>query len=118
MTLASQHERPKSSYEPSLRSDFDRLPDRRILRIFQITLRLPGILGRHRHRPLRFGYEAEPRASIEFYRFATGHLSHVLTLEKKAARLQPSLSATVDGKTVYYTQYDRQSVIKLEEFAR
>lgn len=62
--------------------------------------------------------EAEPRASIEFYRFATTRLSHVLTLEKKAARLQPSLSATADGKTIYYTQYDRQSVIKLEEFAR
>ena len=61
---------------------------------------------------------AEPVASIEFYRFATTHLSHVLTLEKKAARLQPSLSATADGKTIYYTQYDRQSVIKLEEFAR
>ncbi len=60
----------------------------------------------------------EPKASIEFYRFATGRLSHVLTLEKKAARLQPSLSATADGKTVYYTQYDRQSVIKLMEFAR
>jgi Tol biopolymer transport system component/DNA-binding winged helix-turn-helix (wHTH) protein len=62
--------------------------------------------------------QAEPKASIEFYRFATGRLSHVLTLEKKPARLQPSLSATADGKTVYYTQYDRQSVIKLEEFAR
>jgi Tol biopolymer transport system component/DNA-binding winged helix-turn-helix (wHTH) protein len=62
--------------------------------------------------------EAEPRASIEFYRFATGRLSHVLTLEKKAARLQPSLSATSDGRTIYYTQYDRQSVIKMMEFAR
>jgi Tol biopolymer transport system component/DNA-binding winged helix-turn-helix (wHTH) protein len=62
--------------------------------------------------------EAEPRASIEFYRFATGRLSHVLTLEKRPARLQPSLSATSDAKTIYYTQYDRQSVIKLMEFAR
>ena len=62
--------------------------------------------------------EAEPKANIEFYRFATGRLSHILTLEKKAARLQPSLSATADGKTVYYTQFDRQSVIKLIEFAR
>ena len=62
--------------------------------------------------------EAEPKATIEFYRFATRSFSHVLTLEKKAARLQPSLSATADGKTVYYAQYDRQSVIKLMEFAR
>jgi Tol biopolymer transport system component len=62
--------------------------------------------------------EAEPKASIVFYRIATGRLSHILTLEKKAARLQPSLSATADGKTVYYTQYDRQSVIKLIEFSR
>ena len=36
----------------------------------------------------------------------------------KAARLQPSLSATMDGRTIYYTQYDRQSVIKMMEFAR
>ena len=39
------------------------------------------------------------------------------TLDEKAARLQPSLSATADGRTLYFTQYDRQSVIKMMEFA-
>jgi Tol biopolymer transport system component/DNA-binding winged helix-turn-helix (wHTH) protein len=57
--------------------------------------------------------EAEPTPAIEFYRFATRRISPVLTLEKRPARQQPSLSATADGRTVYYTQYDRQSVIKL-----
>jgi Tol biopolymer transport system component len=61
--------------------------------------------------------DAEPRPTIEFYRFATRRISSVLTLEKQAARQHPSLSATADGKTIYYTQYDRQSVIKLMEFS-
>jgi dipeptidyl aminopeptidase/acylaminoacyl peptidase len=60
-------------------------------------------------------FEAEPRPTIEFYRFADRRISSVLTLEKQPARLQPSLSATLDGKTVYYTQYDRESVIKMME---
>lgn len=62
--------------------------------------------------------DAEPRPTIEFYRFATRRVSPVLTFEKRPARNQPSLSATADGRTVYYTQYDRQSVIKLMEFSR
>jgi Tol biopolymer transport system component/DNA-binding winged helix-turn-helix (wHTH) protein len=57
--------------------------------------------------------EVDPRPTIEFYGFATRRISPVLTLEKQPARQQPSLSATANGKTVYYTQYDRQSVIKL-----
>ena len=61
--------------------------------------------------------DAEPRPTIEFYRFATRRISSVLTLEKQPARQHPSLSATADGKTIYYTQYDRQSVIKLMEFS-
>jgi Tol biopolymer transport system component/DNA-binding winged helix-turn-helix (wHTH) protein len=61
--------------------------------------------------------EGEPGPSIEFHPF-NGHLSRVLTLSQRPARLQPSLSASADGKTLYYTQYDRQSVIKLIEFAR
>ena len=62
--------------------------------------------------------EADPRPTILFYRFATQRLTPVLTLEQRPARLQPSLSATRDGRTLYYTQYDRQSVIKMMEFAR
>jgi Tol biopolymer transport system component/DNA-binding winged helix-turn-helix (wHTH) protein len=61
--------------------------------------------------------EAEPHPTIHFYNFATGKISPVLTLDERPARLQPSLSATADGKTLYFTQYDRQSVIKMMEFA-
>jgi hypothetical protein len=63
-------------------------------------------------------YEAEPRPSIEFYSFLTRRISPVLTFEKQPARLQPSLSARADGKTVYYTQYDREGVIKMIEVSR
>ena len=62
-------------------------------------------------------YDAEPHPTIDFYNFATGKISPVLTLDEHPARLQPSLSATADGKTLYFTQYDRQSVIKMMEFA-
>jgi len=62
--------------------------------------------------------DGSPRPTIEFYKFATSKVSPVLSLDEKAARLQPSLSATADGKTLYFTQYDRQSVIKMMEFAR
>jgi len=54
---------------------------------------------------------------IEFYRFATRHITSVFTMEMQPARQQPALSATMDGRTIYYTQYDRQSVINLMEFA-
>lgn len=59
--------------------------------------------------------EADPRPRIEFYSFATQRTSPVLTLESQPARLQPSLSATSDGRTVFYTQLDPQSVIKMME---
>jgi len=62
--------------------------------------------------------DAEPRPRIEFYDFATRRISPVLTLEKRPLRLYPSLSATADGRTIYYTQYDYQSVIKMMEIAR
>jgi len=59
--------------------------------------------------------EVDPKPRIEFYNFATRRISPVLTFEKRPARLQPSLSATADGKTIYYTQGDWQSVIKMME---
>jgi len=62
--------------------------------------------------------EADPKPRIEFYDFATRRTSPVLTIEKKSPRLYPSLSATADGRTIYYTQYDRQSVIKMMEISR
>jgi Tol biopolymer transport system component/DNA-binding winged helix-turn-helix (wHTH) protein len=63
-------------------------------------------------------FEAEPKPSIDFYSFATRRVSSVLALEKKPVRLQASLSATADGKTLYYTQYDRESVIKMMEISQ
>jgi hypothetical protein len=44
-------------------------------------------------------------------------VSHVLTFDKQPDILEPSLSATTDGKTVYYAQSDRQSVIRMMEIS-
>ena len=62
--------------------------------------------------------EAEPRARIEFYDFATQNISPILTLEKRPAFGHPSLSASADGRTIYFSQWDQQSVIKMVEFSR
>jgi len=59
--------------------------------------------------------DAEPRPTIEFYSFATGRITPVLPLEKSPSEWQPSLSASRDGRTVFYTQSDPQSVIKMVE---
>jgi Tol biopolymer transport system component/DNA-binding winged helix-turn-helix (wHTH) protein len=59
--------------------------------------------------------DAEPRPTIEFYSFATRRISPVLSLEKSPSPGQPSLSASRDGRTVFYTQTDPQSVIKMVE---
>lgn len=61
--------------------------------------------------------EAEPRPTIEFYSFADRRISSVLKLDQTPERWQPSLSASADGKTIYFAQHDRQSVIKMMEFA-
>jgi Tol biopolymer transport system component/DNA-binding winged helix-turn-helix (wHTH) protein len=60
--------------------------------------------------------EAEPRARIDFYDFATRRAHPVFALEKLPAWAQPSLSSTADGTTIYYAQQDRQSVAKMMEF--
>jgi hypothetical protein len=62
--------------------------------------------------------DAEPSPAIEFSDFATGRVSTVFSFKEHPAQLQPSLSATADGKTIYFSQYDRQSVIKMMQFAR
>jgi len=62
--------------------------------------------------------DAEPGPSIEFYRFDTRGISHVLTLGKRPMTLEPGLSATSNGKTIYYTQDDDRSTIKMMEIAR
>jgi Tol biopolymer transport system component/DNA-binding winged helix-turn-helix (wHTH) protein len=59
--------------------------------------------------------DAEPRPRIEFYSFATRRITPVLSLEKKPSSWQHSLSASRDGRTVFYTQSDPQSVIKMVE---
>jgi Tol biopolymer transport system component len=59
--------------------------------------------------------DAEPRPTIEFYSFATRRIAPVLSLEKKPSAWQPSLSASRDGRTVFYTQSDPQSAIKMAE---
>ena len=60
--------------------------------------------------------DAEPSATLEFLNFETGRISSVFSFNERPARLQPSLSATTDGKTLYFAQYDRQSVIKMMQF--
>ena len=62
--------------------------------------------------------DAAPMPRIEFYNFKTRRLSPVLAIAKKPWLLQSSLSATADGKTIYYTVYDQQSVIKMMEIPR
>jgi Tol biopolymer transport system component/DNA-binding winged helix-turn-helix (wHTH) protein len=59
--------------------------------------------------------DAEPRPMIEFYSFATRRITPVLSLGKSPSPWQPSLSASRDGRTVFYTQSDPQSVIKMVE---
>ena len=62
--------------------------------------------------------EAARSSRIEFYDFSTRRIVPILTLEKPAVSLQPSLSATADGKTIYYSQADYQRVIKMMEFTK
>jgi Tol biopolymer transport system component len=59
--------------------------------------------------------DAEPRPTIEFYSFAARRITPVLSLENSPNDWQPSLSASRDGRTLFYTQSDPQSVIKMVE---
>jgi len=59
--------------------------------------------------------EAEPKACIDYFDFAKQSTRTVLALEKRPSYNQPSLSATLDGKTIYYAQQDFQSAIKMIE---
>jgi Tol biopolymer transport system component/DNA-binding winged helix-turn-helix (wHTH) protein len=63
--------------------------------------------------------EAESGPSIEYYDFATRHTSQVLTLAgDPVGDFRPILGTTEDGRTLYYAQQDRQSVIKMMEISR
>jgi Tol biopolymer transport system component/DNA-binding winged helix-turn-helix (wHTH) protein len=59
--------------------------------------------------------DAEPRPAVEFYSFATRRITPVLSLEQKPSSWSASLSASRDGRTIFYTQFDPQSVIKMVE---
>jgi Tol biopolymer transport system component/DNA-binding winged helix-turn-helix (wHTH) protein len=59
--------------------------------------------------------DAEPRPTIEFYSVATHRITPVLSLEKSPSDWQPSLSASRDGRRIFYSQSDPQSVIKMVE---
>ena len=52
--------------------------------------------------PRRFAAEVDSRESVE----------------QRPEREEPSLSATMDGRTLYYTQHDRQNVIKMMEISQ
>jgi Tol biopolymer transport system component len=58
---------------------------------------------------------AEPRPTIDFYSFATRRITPVLSLENSPSDGNPSLSASRDGRTLFYTQYDPQSIIRMVE---
>ena len=59
--------------------------------------------------------DAEPRPAIEFYSFAARRITPVLSLERSPDPWDPGLSASRDGRTIFYTQLDPQSVIKMVE---
>jgi dipeptidyl aminopeptidase/acylaminoacyl peptidase len=59
--------------------------------------------------------DAKPGPTIEFYSFATRRMTPVLSLEQKPSSWQAALSASRDGRTVFYSQVDPQSVIKMVE---
>jgi Tol biopolymer transport system component/DNA-binding winged helix-turn-helix (wHTH) protein len=59
--------------------------------------------------------DAEPRPVIQFYSFATHGISSILPLEKFPYAWESSLSASRDGRTLLYTQWNPQSVINLME---
>jgi hypothetical protein len=60
--------------------------------------------------------DAEPKGSIDFFDFTTRRTWPVLEFDQRPKAFYPSMSATADGMTVYYTQMDSQSAIKMMEF--
>jgi Tol biopolymer transport system component/DNA-binding winged helix-turn-helix (wHTH) protein len=59
--------------------------------------------------------DAEPRSTIQFYSFARRSISSVLPLQESPYPWESSLSASRDGRTLFYTQWNPQSVIKVME---
>jgi Tol biopolymer transport system component len=59
--------------------------------------------------------DAEPRPTIKFYSFATHRLSPVLSLEQSPRPWQPNLSASRDGRSLFYGEWSGMSVIEMAE---
>jgi dipeptidyl aminopeptidase/acylaminoacyl peptidase len=59
--------------------------------------------------------DAEPRPTIEFYSFATRRLRPVLSLEQYPRPWAPNLSASRDGRSLFYGQYSSITVIQMAE---
>jgi hypothetical protein len=59
--------------------------------------------------------DAEPRPTIKFYSFATHRLSPVLSLEQSPRPWQPNLSASRDGRSLFYGEWSGMSVIEMTE---
>jgi hypothetical protein len=59
--------------------------------------------------------DAEPGPTIGFYSFATRRITPVISLQDKPNSWHAGLSASRDGRTVFYSQVDPQSAIKMVE---
>ena len=78
-----------------------------------------GDIGRLQNHGIYFvNADAEPTPRIEFFDFATRRIAPVLSLEQNVPSAEPSLSATADGKTIYYALSDCSGVIKLMTIPR
>jgi Tol biopolymer transport system component/DNA-binding winged helix-turn-helix (wHTH) protein len=60
--------------------------------------------------------EAVPRPTIMFYRFSNRIVSRVFTPDNYISRWSATLSASMGGRSIYYTQFEMQTVIKMIEF--
>jgi len=62
--------------------------------------------------------EAEPRAAIEFFSFATGQTTRIALLEKEPAKFTPNLTLSPDGRSILYTQLDQSGndIMLVENF--
>jgi Tol biopolymer transport system component len=60
---------------------------------------------------------SNPGYRIEFYDFGSHRTTPVLTLAAIPPALQPSLSATLDGRSIFYTQEHFESVLKLAKLS-
>ena len=59
-----------------------------------------------------------PRRTIQFYSFATRHVTPLLTIEKDPLYFQPGLTISPDGRLLLYAQRDAKvnDLLLLENF--